>query len=87
MYPESLSTGLPLVTTNLRFATDVCKDAAAYFEPTNARSAAEQIVRLAEDRDYWLEKSTRGREVFREFPNAQQKWDLQKNLITRVAGL
>jgi glycosyltransferase involved in cell wall biosynthesis len=87
VYPESLSTGLPLVTTNLRFATDVCKDAAAYFEPANALSAAEQIVRLAEDRDYWLEKSARGREVFRELPNAQQKWDLQKDLITRVAGL
>ena len=87
VYPESLSTGLPLVTTDLRFATDACKDAAAYFEPANALSAAEQIVRLAEDRDYWLEKSARGREVFRELPNAQQKWGLQKDLITQVAGL
>ncbi len=87
VYPESLSTGLPLVTTELRFATDVCKDAAAYFTPTDAQSAAEQIVRLAEDRDYWQQKSDRGREVFSELPNAQQKWDLQKDVILRVAAL
>ena len=87
VYPESLSTGLPLVTTDLRFATDVCKDAAAYFTPTDAQSAAEQIVRLAEDRDYWRQKSERGREVFSELPNARQKWDLQKQVITRVAAL
>ena len=60
VYPESLSTGVPLVTTELRFATDVCQDAAAYFVPTDPQSAAEQIVRLAEDRDYWLQKSQRG---------------------------
>ena len=64
----------------------MCKDAAAYFEPTNPRSAAEQIVRLAEDRDYWQQKSERGKEIFAELPNAGQKWDLQKGVITKVAG-
>ena len=87
VYPESLSTGTPLVTTDLRFARDVCKDAAAYFEPTNARSAAEQIIRLSEDEQYWQGISDRGREVFSELPDAGHKWELQKDVITRVAGL
>ena len=87
VYPESLSTGTPLVTTDLRFARDVCKDAAAYFEPTNARSAAAQIVRLSEDKDYWQGISARGKEVFNGLPDAGQKWQLQKDVILRVAGI
>lgn len=87
VYPESMSTGLPLVTTNLRFATDACKDAAAYFMPTNADDAAKKIIRLAEDREYWERKSARGLEIYSELPNAQQKWDLQKDVIMKVASL
>jgi glycosyltransferase involved in cell wall biosynthesis len=87
VYPESLCTGVPLVTTDLRFARDVCQDAAAYFEPTNAISAAEQVVRLAEDREYWERISERGFEVFKGLPSAGQKWDLQKDVITRGAAL
>lgn len=87
VYPESLSTGTPLVTTDLRFARDVCKDAAAYFEPTNARSAAEQIIRLSEDKSYWQGISDRGKQVFSDLPDAGQKWKLQKGVIMKVAGL
>jgi glycosyltransferase involved in cell wall biosynthesis len=87
VYPESLCTGVPLVTTDLRFARDVCQDAAAYFEPTNAISAAKQIIRLTEDKEYWRQISNRGFEVFRGMPSASQKWELQKEVIARVAEL
>jgi len=86
VYPESLCTGVPLVTTDLRFARDVCKEAAVYFEPTNARSAATQIVRLAEDEKAWRAISERGREVYKELPDAAAKWELQKGMIADVAG-
>jgi glycosyltransferase involved in cell wall biosynthesis len=87
VYPESLCTGVPLVTTDLRFARDVCEDAAAYFKPTDAQSAAEQIIRLAEDEAYWQQLSERGREVFKGLPDAGKKWELQKQVITQVAAL
>lgn len=86
VYPESLCTGVPLVTTNLRFATDVCKDAAAYFEPTNARSAAEQLVRLSEDPAAWQAMSAKGQEIYRQLPDAGQKWELQKGMIQDIAA-
>ena len=86
VYPESLCTGVPLVTTNLRFASDVCKDAAAYFEPTNARSAAEQLIRLAEDQELWREMSARGQEIYRQLPDAAEKWALQKRMIQDIAA-
>ena len=87
VYPESLCTGVPLVTTDLRFARDACKDAAAYFTPGDACSAASQIIHLAEDESYWQQKSDRGHEVFKDFPNAAEKWGLQKKVITHVAAL
>ena len=86
VYPESLCTGVPLVTTDFRFSRDVCKDAAAYYEPCNARAAAQQIVRLAEDEQAWRALSARGREVFAELPDAAQKWELQKAMIQKVAA-
>jgi glycosyltransferase involved in cell wall biosynthesis len=86
VYPESLCTGVPLVTTDLRFARDVCKDAAGYFEPANASSAAAQIVRLAEDEQAWRNISDRGREIYKELPDAAEKWELQKEMIVDVAG-
>ena len=86
VYPESLCTGVPLVTTDFRFSRDVCKDAAAYYEPCNAVAAAQQIVRLAEDEQAWRTLSDRGREVFAELPDAAQKWDLQKAMIQEVAA-
>ena len=86
VYPESLCTGVPLVTTDLRFATDVCQDAAVYYEPANARAAAEQIVRLANDPEEWQRLSSAGQELFRQLPDAAQKWELQKGMIQEVAG-
>jgi glycosyltransferase involved in cell wall biosynthesis len=86
VYAESLCTGVPLVTTDLRFARDVCKDAAGYFEPANARSAAAQIIRLAEDEQAWQHISDRGREIYKELPDAAAKWELQKEMIADVAG-
>ena len=44
-------------------------------------------MRLAEDREYWQSISDRGREVYRALPDAGQKWDLQKNVILKVAAL
>jgi glycosyltransferase involved in cell wall biosynthesis len=86
VYPESFCTGVPLVTTDFRFSRDVCKDAAAYYEPCNAVAAAAQIIRLAEDEQAWTALSARGREVFASLPDAAQKWQLQKKMIQQVAA-
>jgi hypothetical protein len=36
---------------------------------------------------WFPEKSDRGHEVFKDFPNAAEKWGLQKKVITHVAAL
>jgi glycosyltransferase involved in cell wall biosynthesis len=86
VYPESFCTGVPLVTTDLRFARDICGDAAAYFTPTDPQSAAEQIVALASDAGHWQQISDSGRKAYQQLPNATEKWALQKSMLLDVAG-
>ena len=50
-YPEAMRMGIPIITTNLGFAQSICENAALYFEPCDAQSAAVQIMRLVNDKN------------------------------------
>lgn len=45
-YPEAMRTGKPIVTTDLEFARSLCGDAALFYDPLNAESAAKCIYEL-----------------------------------------
>ena len=45
-YPEAMKMGKPILTTDLGFARSICGEAALYFRPCDAYSAAEQVARL-----------------------------------------
>ena len=45
-YPEAMKMEKPIVTTDLGFARSICQDAALYFTPCDAHSAAGQVARL-----------------------------------------
>lgn len=80
-YPEAMAMGLPIVTTNLRFARDVCGAAGAYFEPMNARDAAHTIGRLCEDEGLWKSLVAEGKRILRLLPNQEMKYELYRNCI------
>jgi glycosyltransferase involved in cell wall biosynthesis len=80
-YPEAMAMGLPIVTTNLSFARDVCGEAGAYFEPMNARDAAETIGRLCGDERLWNSLVVEGKRILRSLPNQQMKYELYRNCI------
>lgn len=48
-YPEAMKMKVPIVTTNLAFATGLCGDAAEYYESTSAMEAAMAIYRVSTD--------------------------------------
>ena len=45
-YPEAMKMEKPIITTDLGFARSICRDAALYFKPFDAISAAQAIERL-----------------------------------------
>ncbi len=80
-YPEAMAMGMPIVTTDLGFARDVCGDAGSYFEPMNARDAAEAIGRLCREEELWKSSVEKGKRVLRTLPTQQMKYELYKNCL------
>ncbi|MEW7279392.1 glycosyltransferase family 1 protein [Aquimarina sp. 2201CG1-2-11] len=50
-YLEAMASGVPIVTTNLPFAKEVCGDAALYFKPKDPKEAANRIFELIMNKD------------------------------------
>jgi glycosyltransferase involved in cell wall biosynthesis len=48
-YPESMKMERPIITSNLSFATEICKSAALYFDPLNPVDIAQKIIQVAHD--------------------------------------
>jgi glycosyltransferase involved in cell wall biosynthesis len=74
-YPEAMAMGLPIVTTDLGFAHDVCDDAALYFRPQDAQAAADCILRLVDDPQLWTQQIARGKEILKRYPTPQERYD------------
>ncbi|MCC7083444.1 MAG: glycosyltransferase family 4 protein [Pirellulales bacterium] len=85
-YAESMSMGLPIVTTDLNFAHDACRDAALYFQPRNAVAAAEQIQRLIHDPALRQQLVARGRQIVSELPTPRQRYEMYVAALKRLAS-
>lgn len=51
-YPEAMKMELPIITSDLKFAREVCGDAALYFDPVNATDIAKKIIFLHENPEF-----------------------------------
>lgn len=74
-YPEAMAIGRPIVTTDLDFARDACKDAALYFQPLDAKSAAEKIMMLINDTVICKTIIDCGRRVLDELPTPEERFN------------
>lgn len=83
-YPESMSGGLPMVTSDLGFARSVCGDAALYFMPLSALSAANQLAMLLINDDLRLQQIKRGFERVKQFPSSREKYLLYCRIIIQL---
>ena len=75
-YPESMAMGLPIVTSRLGFATDVCRDAALYFQPNDAADAAAKLDQLLGDEALWKRLVVRGKTVLQSLPTPRDRYRL-----------
>lgn len=80
-YPEAMAMKKPIVTTDFGFARDVCKDAALYYKPRNAKSAAEKIVKLVGDPITWRRLVDCGSRVLEGLPTPEERFDQYVNII------
>lgn len=72
-YPESMKMGVPILTSNMPFARDVCGDAAIYFDPLLPQSIGEAIYSLAASEELRSEMVERGQKRLASFENSNSR--------------
>ena len=72
-YPESMRMAVPILTSDMPFATDVCGDAALYFDPLSPQSIGEAIYPLASSADLRSEMVHRGQKRLATFETAKTR--------------
>jgi glycosyltransferase involved in cell wall biosynthesis len=72
-YPEAMICGVPIVTTDLPFARDICGDAAVFFRPMDAVDAAIKIKALVENHNLRNNLVINGYKRLKLFPTPEEK--------------
>jgi len=84
-YPEAMITGTAVVTTDLDFAREICGDAAIYFQPKDAHSAALAITRIISDAELRERVVELARQRVESLLSAQEKHEQLLNTVRFVA--
>ena len=86
-YPEAMKMEKPILTSNYSFATDVCQDAAMYFDPLDPQDIAEKIKQLVNNKalqDALVEKGTKRVKEFETARSRAEKYvALCENLVEK----
>jgi len=85
VFPEAFLAKRPLLVSDRPFATELCEDAAVYFDPLIENSIADAIFKLATNDVLRNELVKKGVKVLeKNYPSAESKWLMQKNLIIKL---
>lgn len=72
-YPEAMVMRIPIVTSNLSFARDICGDAASYVNPLDADQIAERLYQVASSVDLRTKLVEEGDKQLMKFGSAQER--------------
>jgi glycosyltransferase involved in cell wall biosynthesis len=86
VFPESMAMGLPIVTTDLPFNRDACRDAAAYFDAMDPKAAAGAILHLLEDRMEWSGLVRSGKVILETLPTQRQRYEGYKTAMQQLVA-
>jgi glycosyltransferase involved in cell wall biosynthesis len=67
-YVEAMAYGLPIVTSKLDFARDVCNDAAYYFNPFDSRSIVSAMEQVFSNKEQTEKNILSGKRKIKELP-------------------
>jgi hypothetical protein len=74
------------VASDLDFARAVCGDAAVYFQPTRAESAADAILALLASESLWNETVRNGRRALAELPTPAARFEMFEQVVRGMAS-
>ncbi len=89
-FPEAMIMNKPILTSNLPFCTEVCKDAALYCDPLDPYDIVEKIIRLVKDQNLRDSLVKNGRHRLRSFDTAETRakkyLEICENILRIKAG-
>ncbi len=83
-YPEAMCLRKPIITSDLPFATTVCKDSAIYFEPLNPDQITNVIVELVTNESKRKNLIEKGVARLNEFGTAHDRAELYVSICSRI---
>lgn len=72
-YAEAMLLGKPILTSDLGFAHNVCKDAAVFFDPCDPNDIINKLMSLSQDVDLQLQLINRGYIIIGEINSAKER--------------
>lgn len=82
-YPEAMIMERPILTSDLEFARDICKDAALFFNPNNPSDIAEKIIELKTSTGLYKNLIKKGLKRLKDFPTPKEK---AKQILTIIGA-
>lgn len=86
-YPEAMKMEKPILTSNYSFATDICQDAALYFDPLDAKDIAEKIKKQVDDKVLQNELVEKGKKRLGSFETARSRAEKYVSLCEKIVKL
>jgi len=83
-YVEAMAMSKPIVTTDLSFAHEVCGEAALYYSPNSAKSAAETIMMLIDNPELRYELVDKGKKQLAKFPDPDTKHHMVLDWLAEI---
>lgn len=84
-FAEAMAMSIPIVTTNKKFLTDVCKNGALYFEPGNDKEASRQIINIIENPRLRDELLNNASIVFETIPTIEERTKKIVKILNAIA--
>ena len=83
-YPEAMKMKIPIITSNLPFATGVCKDSALYFDPIDPVDISRIIKQLIENKSTQLQLIEKGTKRLDSFLTANGRAEEYINICKEI---
>ena len=73
VYPESMKMNKPILTSDLSFAKDICREAALYFDPLNPVDIVKKILMIVQNPKLVKQLIEEGKNRLNDFPTSKQR--------------
>lgn len=83
-YPEAMKVEIPILTSDLPFARDICQDAAVYFDPLDVNDIISKILLVLESNELRQKCIDNGKSLIKTFETAKSRAIKYLNICEKI---